>query len=85
MSGIKKKPVTVDPLRIIRIEVQEFRKKNMNKISTTHGSAGVTRFGFFNHRHRQDADIISCQFVYINAHRIILNIKTAVKIYFIVE
>jgi len=51
MSGIKEKAVTVDPFRVSRIKSQEFRKEDVNKISSAHCSSGVPGVGFLHHSH----------------------------------
>jgi len=51
MSGIQEEAITVDPFRISRIKPQEFRKEDVNEISTAHCSSGVPGVGFFHHSH----------------------------------
>lgn len=68
MSRIKKKSVAHVPLRIIRIEIQEFGKKNMDEIGATHGTTRVSGLGFFYHSCRKNPDVIGGSCVDVAGH-----------------
>ena len=63
MSGIEEKAVADAPVRIVRVEVEEFGIQYMNKIGTAHGAPGMPRSGFFNHSSRQYPDVVGSPFV----------------------
>ena len=59
VPGIQEETVPIDPLRVFRIIYQKLGIQHIGKIGTTHGSAGVSRFGLFNHCCRQYSYIVS--------------------------
>jgi nickel-dependent lactate racemase len=58
VSRIEEKAVAVRIGHIVGIVAQEFGEKHRDEIRAAHGSARVARFRLFNHRGRQNADIV---------------------------
>ena len=68
MTGIEEKAITERIGRIIGIVTQKLRIEHIDKISSTHCTARVTRFGFFDHCGSQYTNIIGCCFHLISSH-----------------
>ena len=58
VARIEEEAVAVGVSHIIGIVAQKFREEHRDEISSAHGAAGVSRLCLFDHRGRQDADVI---------------------------
>ena len=61
MSRIEKKAIASFPSGVFGIINQKFGEEHIDKVGSSHGSAGMSRFCFFYHRCREDSNIIRSQ------------------------
>ena len=65
VAGVEEETVSSFPFRISRVVLQKFRVQYIDEIGTTHCTARVTGFGFFNHGRSQDTDVVGCVVHYL--------------------
>jgi hypothetical protein len=58
VAGRKNEPVTIGPIRVLRIEREIAGKQNRRDIGCAHGQSGVTGIGFLDRIDRKKADRI---------------------------
>ena len=61
MTGGKNKAISVNPLRIFRIELQVFRPKGVSHSGSAHRHAGMSGIGILNAVGRKEADGVDAE------------------------
>ena len=60
MSRVEEEAVTRNPHRVGRVINEIFCIESVGKIGSTHRASGMPRLCNFNHRSRQDANVVGC-------------------------
>ena len=68
VAGVEIETVACKPHRVVGIVDDEARKEHIDEVGATHGASGMTRFGFFYHCCRQNADIVGCVIHGLDVH-----------------
>ena len=68
MTRIEEKAIAERICRIVGIVTQKLRIEHIDEIGTTHSTARVSRFGFFDHCGSQYTNVIGCCFHLISSH-----------------
>ena len=58
VTRVEEETITVGVIHLLGIVVQELGKEDGHEIGTAHRATGVTRLGLFDHRSRQDTDVV---------------------------
>ena len=58
MSGVEEETVAAFPRRGIRIEGHVLAVEDVDKVSSAHGTTGVSGLCFFHHAARQDTNVV---------------------------
>ena len=60
VARVKEKPVAGKPCGVVGVGDKKRRIEYIYEVGTTHGTAGMTGFGLFDHRRSQNTDIVGC-------------------------
>ena len=60
VARIEEEAVAGNPCGVVGIGYEEIGVKDVDKVGTAHGTTGVTRFGFLDHRCYEHANVVGC-------------------------